>query len=238
MSFLNPPTLITLVKHQRRCIWSTVNHPTCLRLEHESADSFLNWLQQTNHDSPPMVFGTLWGHEEETWASVIIYFVCPLSLSGENHELPARKCFVQLVGLSTGAGAGCGNCRRCELVEALESWKILTRLQHVFIHGKLPLNEWNFLCIFVQTLFQADRPLEGQGCLQQSPGSSCDGGRGRWDPKWFCRLFFATKNHLFITPEMELGLKKDSLVSRKIFQPQHGESTVASTCTSIEIETT
>ncbi|CAK9000024.1 E4 ubiquitin-protein ligase UFD2 (RING-type E3 ubiquitin transferase UFD2) (Ubiquitin conjugation factor E4) (Ubiquitin fusion degradation protein 2) (UB fusion protein 2) [Durusdinium trenchii] len=41
-------------------------------LEHESADSFLDWLRQFNHPSPPILFGTLWGHEEELRRSVAV----------------------------------------------------------------------------------------------------------------------------------------------------------------------
>ena len=36
------------------------------RLEHESAESFMDWLGATKHPDPPMLFGTLWGYEEET----------------------------------------------------------------------------------------------------------------------------------------------------------------------------
>jgi hypothetical protein len=36
------------------------------RLEHESAESFLAWLRKSKHPlGPPMLFGTLWGYEEE-----------------------------------------------------------------------------------------------------------------------------------------------------------------------------
>lgn len=35
-------------------------------LEHESAESFLAWLRKSKHPlGPPMLFGTLWGYEEE-----------------------------------------------------------------------------------------------------------------------------------------------------------------------------
>eukprot|EP00434_Breviolum_minutum_P034271 symbB.v1.2.030326.t1/scaffold3400.1/size59204/2 len=34
-------------------------------LEHDSVEAFLTWLRGSQHAAPPMVFGTIWGYEEE-----------------------------------------------------------------------------------------------------------------------------------------------------------------------------
>lgn len=128
------------------------------RLEHQSAESFLSWLRDSEHPrGPPMLFGTLWGYEEVRWWNMVKWHVLSHVLSNHNdlwHVYDTMKdTFTEFyrhkickgIGLtvspvewwahaellSEGAAARCCDCWGCQLVGALHSLRALTSLSLV-----------------------------------------------------------------------------------------------------------